>query len=119
MKRFLLVAVVLAAAAALYLVLGGGDDGGGSPRNVVLRIEADPAVCWTALLDTGDDPSAEPRTEADCGTRQLPFSSGERGTAAVSKTGDDGELAVAVVVNGTETQRRSTADARGTVVVEP
>jgi hypothetical protein len=116
-KRFLLVAVVLAAGAtALYLVIQ--DDDPGPPRDVVLRIDAEAAVCWTALLAPGEDPSAEPRSEADCGARELPFSAGDRGNAVVSKVGDAGQLSVAVVVNGAETQRRSTTDPRGTVVLE-
>lgn len=117
MKRFLLVAIVLAAVgAAFYLV--SRDDDPGPPRDVVLRIQAEPAVCWTALLDVGDDPASEPRAEADCGARDLPFSAGHRGNAAVSKVGEPGELSVAVVVNGTETQRRATTDPKGTVVLE-
>ena len=117
MKRFLLVAVVLAIGATVFYLVTTDDDPG-PPRDVVLRIEAEAAVCWTALLDAGVDPSAEPRTEADCGPRELPFSADDRGSAVVSKVGDAGELSVAVVVNGAETQRRSTTDPRGTVVLE-
>lgn len=116
MKRILPVLAVLAVAAAAVLVVRRDGDPA-PPRDVVVRIDAEPGVCWTALLDAGDDPTGEPHRESDCGPRQLPFNPGEGANVAVSKTGE-GELSVAVVVNGAETHRQSTADPSGTVALD-
>jgi hypothetical protein len=118
MKRLLLIAVVLAAAAGAVLYVTGRSDDPAPSRDVVIRVDAEASVCWTALLDAGDDPLGEPRNESDCGSRQLSFAAGDLGTVAVSKTGEAGELSVVILKDGTETQRRSTGEPRGTVVLE-